>query len=79
VLVLLSLLPAVPAMSHAGVTTSPHRPVRDRGTPPPVVVSVRDSGFQSADAGVGAAATLAATFLGSSPNSSNTRARKERS
>jgi hypothetical protein len=78
-LVLLSLLPAVPAMRHAGATTFPHRPVRARGTPPPVVVSVRDSGFQAADAGVGAAATLAATFLGSSPDSSNTRARRERS
>ena len=41
---------------------APGTPASDR-TPPPVVVSVRDGDFDWADAGVGAAAMLAATLL----------------
>jgi hypothetical protein len=64
VLVVLGLvLLSVVASSHGADKNPPHRPVPDRTTPPPVVVTVRDSGFHWADAGVGAAAMLAATFL----------------
>jgi hypothetical protein len=56
VLVLLSSVAA--ASSHAD--TNPPNP-NDR--PSTVVVSVRDGGFQWTDAGVGAAAALAATLL----------------
>ncbi len=61
--VALALLLALAATSSSGAKETPSRgPGSDR-TPPPVVVSVRDSGFHWADAGVGAAATLAATLL----------------
>jgi hypothetical protein len=63
VLVLLLLLLSVVASGHGADKNPPHRPVPDRTTPPSVVVSVRDSGFHWADAGVGAAAMLATTFL----------------
>ena len=52
------LLSFVAASSHAA---PPPNPSSDR--PSTVVVSVRDGGFQWADAGVGAAATLATTLL----------------
>jgi len=63
VVVLGLLLLSVVASSHAAEKNPPHRPVPDRTTPPPVVVSVRDTGFHWADAGVGAAAMLATTLL----------------
>jgi hypothetical protein len=59
----LLLLLSVVASGHGADKNPPHRPVPDRTTPPPVVVSVRESGFHWADAGVGAAAMLATTFL----------------
>lgn len=58
----LLLLLSVGPSSH-GAVDPPHRPVSDRATPSRVEVRVRDSGFHWTDAGVGAAAMLAATFL----------------
>ncbi len=60
--VVLALLLSVAAASSHGADTNPQPdPSGDR--PSTVVVSVRDGGFHWADAGVGAAATLAATLL----------------
>jgi len=60
--VVLALLLSVAAASSHGANTNPSPgPSRDR--PSTVVVSVRDGGFHWADAGVGAAATLATTLL----------------
>lgn len=56
--VVLALLLAAAAGADA---SPPADPSSDR--PSTVVVSVRDGGFHWADAGVGAAATLAATLL----------------
>jgi len=58
--VLALLLSIAAAPSHAD-TNPPPDPSRDR--PSTVVVSVRDGGVHWADAGVGAAATLATTLL----------------
>jgi hypothetical protein len=58
----LLLLSGAPS-SHGAERNPPHRPVTERTTPSRVVVRVRDSGFHWADAGVGAAAMLATTFL----------------
>ncbi len=59
-LVVVALLSSVTAgSSHAD--TKPPEPKGDR--PSTVVVSVPDGGFDWADAGVGAAAALAATLL----------------
>jgi len=59
--VLVLLLSVAAASSHGAETNPPPDPSRDR--PSTVVVSVRDGGFHWADAGVGAAATLATTLL----------------
>jgi hypothetical protein len=60
--VAVALLVAVVTTSSQGAEPSPSSdPARDR--PPTVVVSVRDDGFHWTDAGVGAAAALAATLL----------------
>ena len=60
--VVLGLLLSVAAASSRGADTNPARvPGPDR--PSTVVVSVPDAGFHWADAGIGAAATLAATLL----------------
>ena len=57
-----ALLLSIGAASSYGAETNPRGvPTRDR--PATVVVSVRDGGFHWADAGVGAAATLATTLL----------------
>jgi hypothetical protein len=56
---LLLLLAAASGQSAA--TNGP--PERSRDRPSTVVVRVRDAGFHWADAGVGAAATLATTLL----------------
>ena len=58
--VLALLLSVAVASSHAD-TNPPADPNSDR--PSTVVVRVRDGGFHWADAGVGAAATLATTLL----------------
>jgi hypothetical protein len=58
----LLLLSGVPS-SHGAERNPPHRPVTERTTPSRVVVTACDSGFHWADAGVGAAAMLATTFL----------------
>ena len=58
--VVLALLSLAYAASSHGADTSPP-PSGDR--PPTVVVIPRDGGFRWADAGVGAAATLAITLL----------------
>jgi hypothetical protein len=56
------LLLSVVAPSHGASGKPHHRPAH--GTSPSrVMVTVRDSGFDWADAGVGAAAMLATTFL----------------
>jgi hypothetical protein len=61
-LVAVGLLLSVAAASSYGAATKPPRaPSLDR--PSTVVVSVPDGGFHWADAGVGAAATVAATLL----------------
>jgi hypothetical protein len=60
---LLLLLLSVVAPSHGSNKNPRHQATPEQTTPQPVVVSVRDSGFHWADAGVGAAATLATTFL----------------
>ena len=58
----LALLLSIGAASGHGAETNPAgAPSRDR--PATVVVSVRDGGFHWADAGVGAAATLATTLV----------------
>jgi hypothetical protein len=59
--VLALLLAVAPASSHGANTSPPPAPSRDR--PSTVVVTVRDGGFDWADAGVGAAAMLATTLL----------------
>jgi hypothetical protein len=59
---LLLLLLSVVASSHGSNKNPRHQPTPEQA-PQPVVVSVRDSGFHWADAGVGAAATLATTSL----------------
>lgn len=59
--VLALLLSVATASSHGGDTNPPPDPNSDR--PSTVVVSVRDGDFHWADAGVGAAATLATTLL----------------
>jgi hypothetical protein len=60
--VVLALLASVAAAPSHGADTNPSPdPSRDR--PSTVVVTVRDDGFHWADAGVGAAATLATTLL----------------
>jgi hypothetical protein len=58
--VVLALLLSVPAASSHADTNAPPD---DRERPSTVVVRVSDSGFQWADAGVGAAAALATTLL----------------
>lgn len=55
------LLSVAAASSYAADTNPPPDPSRDR--PSTVVVSVPDGGFHWADAGVGAAATLATTLI----------------
>ena len=61
--VALELLLLVAAASSYGADTNPARvPGPDR--PSTVVVSVPDAGFHWADAGIGAAATVAAALLG---------------
>ena len=57
--VLAVLLSAAAAFSQGAETSPPSDPSR----PSTVVVSVRDDGFDWADAGVGAAATFAMTLL----------------
>jgi hypothetical protein len=59
----LVLLSWAVASSHGADKNPARRPVTDRTTPSRVEVRVRDSRFHWADAGVGAAAMLAATFL----------------
>jgi hypothetical protein len=59
--VLALLLSIAAAPSHGADTNPPHDPSRDR--PSTVVVSVREGGFDWADASVGAAAALATTLL----------------
>ena len=61
VVVLGLLLSVAAASSHGAGTKPPRPPGSDR--PSTVVVSVPDAGFHWADAGVGAAATVAATLL----------------
>lgn len=61
VVVLGLLLSVAAASSHGAGTKPPRPPGSDR--PSTVVVSVPDAGFHSADAGLGAAATVAATLL----------------
>jgi hypothetical protein len=64
VVVIALLLLSLSAASSYGVNEQPpRRPVPERPTPPPVVIRVHDDGFHWADAGVGAAAMLATTFL----------------
>ena len=58
--VVLALLLSVPAASEQAGTNPPPD---DRERPSTVVVRVSDSGFQWADAGVGAAAAVATTLL----------------
>jgi len=61
--VAIALLASVVATSSQAAATSPSvDPSGER--PSTVVVSVREGGFQWADAGVGAAAMLATTLLG---------------
>lgn len=60
--VVLALLSSVAAASSHGADTNPP-PDPNSERPSTVVVSVRDGGFHWADAGVGAAATLATTLL----------------
>lgn len=62
VVVLALLLLSLSAASGAN-EQPPRRPVPEHPTPPPVVIRVHDDGFHWADAGVGAAAILAATLL----------------
>jgi hypothetical protein len=59
----LVLLLALAVASSSGAKGKPSRAPGSDRAPPPVVVSVRDSGFHWADAGVGAAAMLAVTLL----------------
>lgn len=62
--VALALLLVLVASSSSGASdAAPGRPPSDT-TQRPVVVRVHDGGFHWADAGVGAAAMLAACFLG---------------
>ena len=61
VVVVAVLLSGIAASSHGANTDPPSDPSADR--PSTVVVSVREDGFQWADAGVGAAAMLATTLL----------------
>ena len=61
-LVVLGLLVSVAAASSNGANANPVR-AQSRDRPSTVVVSVPDGGFHWADAGVGAAATVAATLL----------------
>src|SRR5438445_1457690 len=63
VVVLALLVALAAASSSAAIETPSGKPVSDR-TPPPVIVRVRDGGFDWADAGVGAAAGLATALLG---------------
>ena len=58
--VVLAVLLSVAAASSRGAKASPPP---DPSRPSTVVVNVRDDGFDWADAGVGAAATLATTLL----------------
>lgn len=60
--VMSALLLSIGAGSSHGAETNPGG-VPSRERPATVVVSVRDGGFHWADAGVGAAATLASTLL----------------
>lgn len=60
--VVLALLLSIGAASSHGAETNPAG-VPSRDQPATVMVSVRDGGFHWADAGVGAAATLATTLL----------------
>jgi hypothetical protein len=55
------LVPVFVASTYGADTSPRGDPSRNR--PSTVVVSVRDDGFHWADAGVGAAATLATTLL----------------
>jgi hypothetical protein len=59
-LVVSALLLSTGAVATHANATPPPEPGSDR---PAVVVTVRDDGFRWTDAGVGAAATLATTFL----------------
>lgn len=62
--IVLGLLPLLcVAASSQSAVNPPHRPVTHRTTPSHVEVRVRDSRFHWTDAGAGAAAMLAATFL----------------
>jgi hypothetical protein len=63
VVIALLLLSLSAASSYGANEQPPRRPVPERPTPPPVVIRVHDDGFHWADAGVGAAAMLAATLL----------------
>jgi hypothetical protein len=63
VVIALLLLSLSAASSYGANEQPPRRPVPERPTPPPVVIRVHDDGFHWADAGVGAAAMLATTFL----------------
>jgi hypothetical protein len=63
VMMALLLLSLSAASSYGANEQPPRRPVPERPTPPPVVIRVHDDGFHWADAGVGAAAMLATTFL----------------
>jgi hypothetical protein len=63
VMMALLLLSLSAALSYGANEEAPRRPVPERPTPPPVVIRVHDDGFHWADAGVGAAAMLATTFL----------------
>jgi hypothetical protein len=62
VVLALVLLWLGPAWAADASEAAPRTPVSDP-TLPPVVVNVRDGGFDWADAGVGAAAMLAATLI----------------
>jgi hypothetical protein len=61
-IVVLALLASVAVAPSYGGDTKPPADA-DRERPSTVVVRVRDGGFHWADAGVGAAATLATTLL----------------
>jgi hypothetical protein len=63
VMMALLLLSLSAASSYGATEQPPRRRAPERPTPPPVVIRVHDDGFHWADAGVGAAAMLATTFL----------------
>jgi hypothetical protein len=59
----LGLLLALAVASDAPANDIPSRRRGSGRAPPPIIVNVRDNGFQWVDAAVGAAAMLAATLL----------------